>query len=523
MLQNIQEGSGGKDSAAISGTTMRPDLKTLKKASCDLKCFKSMRHTKKILFPLKQIGAVPGIDVRDHFLTRCEMVCCLGYDLSTVLPHHASYIVNDASCLCQVEERYRNCTFPLAVSVVLSGKYEDNLDKGDDVIYIGQGGNDYKGKCKQTHNQVMARGNLALKNNYEQDVSVRLIRGHTSEEGKPGKTYTYDGLYKVVLGRERCFQIYCFKFHLKRLEGQPPLTTKQVTYCKGHVPERLAKLHGLVCNDISGGEEAIPIPATNLIDPPLAPKGNLDVVDEFSEMHAGFKYCKSMKLAKNVKLPVRASGCGCEGTCTNPKICHCAKLNGVDFQYVSRDGGRLVMPKSIVYECGPLCGCGDGCANKSSQRGIKYLLEVFRTPNKGWAVTMHGLDGRERRIGDAAASSLPHTQADKEQSESARLDKVTDEDLESKTEFCIDAGKVGNVARFINHSFDGNLFIQSVLSSHEDVKLSQLMLFASENIPPLQELTYDYGYEVDSVFNADGSIRVIVCHCNAADCRKRIC
>ncbi|XP_026388848.1 histone-lysine N-methyltransferase, H3 lysine-9 specific SUVH4-like isoform X5 [Papaver somniferum] len=38
-----------------------------------------------------------------------------------------------------------------------------------------------------------------------------------------------------------------FKFCLKQLQGQPPLTTKQVQYCKAHVPNRIAELHGLVC------------------------------------------------------------------------------------------------------------------------------------------------------------------------------------------------------------------------------------------------------------------------------------
>ncbi|RZC85109.1 hypothetical protein C5167_047893 [Papaver somniferum] len=196
---------------------------------------------------------------------------------------------------------------------------------------------------------MMSRGNLALKNNYNQDVFARLIRGHISEDGKPGRFYTFDGLYKVI------------KYWAEK--GTTKFTVK---YCKGHVPNRIAELHRFVCqvedkkNRTSIGERckhrevfldlmpmtyriAILITATNLIDPPLAPK---------------------------------------ERTCNNTRICGCAKLNGVDFPYVSRDGGRLFVPKSIVYEC----GCGDGCAKKSSERGIKYRLEVFHTTSKGWGV-----------------------------------------------------------------------------------------------------------------------------------------
>ena len=39
---------------------------------------------------------------------------------------------------------------------------------------------------------------------------------------------------------------------------------------------------------------------------------------------------------------------------------------------------RLIEAKDVVYECGPNCGCGLGCVNPTSQRGIKYRLEVQR-------------------------------------------------------------------------------------------------------------------------------------------------
>jgi euchromatic histone-lysine N-methyltransferase len=58
-------------------------------------------------------------------------------------------------------------------------------------------------------------------------------------------------------------------------------------------------------------------------------------------------------------------------------------------------------------------------------------------------------------------------------------------------EYCIDAGSVGNVARFINHSCNPNLFVQCVLISHKDVKLAKVMLFAADTILPLQ-VSYFY-------------------------------
>ncbi|KAF5735864.1 histone-lysine N-methyltransferase H3 lysine-9 specific SUVH4 isoform X1 [Tripterygium wilfordii] len=52
--------------------------------------------------------------------------------------------------------------------------------------------------------------------------------------------------------------------------------------------------------------------------------------------------------------------------------------------------------------------------------------------------------------------------------------------------------------------------------------MARVMLFAADNIPPLQELTYDYGYALDSVHGPDGNIKQLACYCGAADCRKRL-
>lgn len=54
-------------------------------------------------------------------------------------------------------------TLPLATVIVISGQYEDDLDNCEDVVYTGQGGNDLLGRKCQIKDQVMERGNLALK------------------------------------------------------------------------------------------------------------------------------------------------------------------------------------------------------------------------------------------------------------------------------------------------------------------------------------------------------------------------
>lgn len=87
--------------------------------------------------------------------------------------------------------------FPLAVAIVLSGQYEDDVDNSEEIVYTGQGGHDLLGNKRQIKDQVMKSGNLALKNNMNQLLPIRVIRGNKCPNSITGRVYTYDGLYKV--------------------------------------------------------------------------------------------------------------------------------------------------------------------------------------------------------------------------------------------------------------------------------------------------------------------------------------
>ncbi|KAF3644225.1 hypothetical protein T459_03735 [Capsicum annuum] len=113
----------------------------------------------------------------------------------------------------------------------------------------------------------------------------------------------------------------------------------------------------------------------------------------------GFTYTRGIIYAKGINLPSAPTGCNYCGSCLNPRICSCAKLNGSDFPYVHKYGGRrvqccirlleiLIEPKAGVFECGLNCGCGPAYVNRTFQKGLRYRLEVFRTPNKGWGVRL---------------------------------------------------------------------------------------------------------------------------------------
>jgi len=72
------------------------------------------------------------------------------------------------------------------------------------------------------------------------------------------------------------------------------------------------------------------------------------------------------------------------------------------------------------------------------------------------------------------------------------LHPENDSEAPPAPEYCIDASSIGNFARFINHSCQPNLFVQCILSSHNDVKLAKVMLFAADTILPLQVNGFDF-------------------------------
>ncbi|KAL8482835.1 hypothetical protein ACS0TY_025756 [Phlomoides rotata] len=520
-----------KKSSSKSKTEDTAQESKRKVARPDLKATSEMKKNNTILYSEKRFGVLPGIDVGQRFFSRAEMA-------AVGIHHHWQSGIDYIGKFSRKSTKdFENYKFPLAVSIVLSGQYEDDQDNCEEIVYTGQGGNNFLGDKTQVRDQVLERGNLALKNSMQQSVPVRVVRGHKCKDSIVQKVYTYDGLYKVAKywAEKGVAGFTIYKFQLKRLEGQSPLTTKEVYFTRGRKSQSISKSRGLVSEDISEGLENFPIPVTNLVDPPNLP--------------AAFVYIKDIKFGENLSVPTNIpTGCNCQGTCTNPKSCACAKLNGGDFPYVHKNEGRLVEPKAVVFECGPNCRCGPDCVNRTSQKGLKFRLEVFRTPNKGWGVrswdnipsgapiceyvgllrrtddlspatdnsyvfdidclqTMKGLEGRESRLRDV---SLP-----------SHLQKDCEEASES-VPFCIDAGETGNVARFINHSCEPNLFVQCVLSNHHDFKLARVMLIAADNIPPLKELTYDYNYEVDSVLDRDGNIQQMSCFCEADTCRKRL-
>ncbi|MFC1942851.1 YDG/SRA domain-containing protein [Chloroflexota bacterium] len=132
-------------------------------------------------------------------------------------------VLHDAN----VHRGLMNGIAPQGASIVLSGGYIDDEDAGDVIIYTGEGGRD-PNSGRQISDQSFTGGNYNLAHNASLGNPIRVTRGHKLDSPfSPAQGYRYDGLYRIddywsEKGRDG-FSVW--RFHLTRLEGQPPLGT----------------------------------------------------------------------------------------------------------------------------------------------------------------------------------------------------------------------------------------------------------------------------------------------------------
>ncbi|KAF9785453.1 PUA-like domain-containing protein [Thelephora terrestris] len=131
-----------------------------------------------------------------------------------------------------------------AYSIVMSGGYEDDHDRGETILYTGTGGfgeekkfgggGNSWGRNIQTEDQTFEhRDNKALRISFELGKPVRVIRGSNLQTVyAPPDGYRYDGLYKVTkayMDKSKDGLYEVCRFELKREPGQPPIR-KRVYY-----------------------------------------------------------------------------------------------------------------------------------------------------------------------------------------------------------------------------------------------------------------------------------------------------
>lgn len=452
------------------------------------------------------VGHVPGVRVGDWYSFTYELL------LIGLHKHLRGNICHLSSSSEAAKTKYRNQS--VACSILVG---ENDKINGDKLMFIGQGG-----KQKQSRAET---GNLALMNSCNLELPVRVIRREKDTGSDTGQRFTYYGLYKVTKffldTGPHGHPVY--KFFLLRDGNQPGLETI--------LPQLsdLASSPGvLLTADVSDGVEQTPVRVVNAFDDSAPDK---------------FRYITSVVYPnqRDTHL-VQSQRCDCVYTC-GEGVCTCVKRNSGGVSAYN-DDGHLIRVRNIVYECGPFCNCSiTACRNRVSQKGLRWRLEVFRTMAKGWGVRtlefipsgsflceltgelLTATAAAERENDEYLFNLDFHSNArarNRQASKSSKGKDPVEASEQAQVHYVIDCRLSGNVARFINHCCQPNLFVQGVLHDHVDLNRGHIVLFAGEDIAAQTELSYDYGYELDSVRDGQGKVVSKKCHCGARFCRGRM-
>ncbi|KAN0093064.1 PUA-like domain containing protein [Tylopilus felleus] len=147
----------------------------------------------------RTFGHIPGVPLFTHFKNRDELM--------------------KAGVHSQKQAGIHGDSKEGAFSICISEGYEDNVDRGDTIVYVGSGGQNLQGE--QIGNQSMEDSrNKSLQISSQTRRPVRVIRGKSkSNFYSPSSGYRYDGLYLVDSAVERqgkSGHTMCF-FELSRL------------------------------------------------------------------------------------------------------------------------------------------------------------------------------------------------------------------------------------------------------------------------------------------------------------------
>ncbi|XP_073157874.1 histone-lysine N-methyltransferase, H3 lysine-9 specific SUVH5-like [Henckelia pumila] len=449
----------------------------------------------------KPFGHIPGIEIGDTFRFRAQ--------LAVVGLHRQMMCGIDYVTIG--DEKFATC-------VVDSGRYENEAKPNDSLIYSGQGGNPKL--VDKAADQKLIKGNLAMVNSMEMRYPVRVIRkrmtgmeshvfGHFNDSKY---LYLYDGLYMVTnywQDRDENGSLV-FKFELTRMPGQPRPRQTVAKYGKF-----LPRKEICIIYDVSQGLENRPIRVMNGIDdlrpPPFAYINKII----YPEWYRG----------------VESVGCDCVNGCSDSHQCPCVVRNGGEIPF--NEKGSIVRSRTIVYECGPNCKCPPSCMSRVSQHGPRIQLEIFKTKERGWGLRTRDYVTSGSFICEYIGELLQEKEAEQRIGEDEYLFDIGDGheeygELEGLVDsgnhdvFAIDAGKFGNVGRFVKHSCSPNMYAQEVLYDHYDKKMPHIMFFATRNIPALHELTCNYNYKIDRVCDVNGNIKKKHCFCGSRNCKGRM-
>lgn len=206
------------------------------------------------------------------------------------------------------------------------------------------------------------------------------------------------------------------------------------------------------------------------------------------------------------------AGCKCISDCWN---CPCtrASRNYVDDRIIE---SKLAGP---IVECNSFCSCGEDCGNRVVQKGPLDSLTVIEAGEKGLALVTEKLIRKGQFICEYAGEVIGIIEARRRIENNKRENGmnyvlvVSEHIADRAIVTCIDPKYFGNIGRYCNHSCEPSAALVPV---RVESPMPRLCLFATRDIEPGDEVTFNYaaGIDNDSVRNYSDT----VCLCGSTNC-----
>ncbi|KAH9397176.1 Histone-lysine N-methyltransferase [Tyrophagus putrescentiae] len=327
-------------------------------------------------------------------------------------------------------------------------------------------------------------------------------------------------------------------------QGDLELDLDHFTFAEGfHLKRQTVGNAHTYCPDVSCGREERPVSAINQVDE--------------RSFQFDFQYVAARRFFNQspggVHLEDFRVSCSCPegGDCGEAEACACRMLTRTDNCGMSGYSYKRLMTKHDfgVFECNAGCRCGPRCLNRVVGNGVRAQLQAFATRRKGWGVralhfiprgsfvcVYHGqilTDDQANLVAkDYYLAALDHIEVAVESAgDSARRgggSRVDPEEVKQNLSrsamfgqarpHVVDGSRYTNVGRFFNHSCAPNMFIQNVFLETHDLRFSHLAYFTSVDVAPMEELTWDYNWQI----NRELDRQPVYCNCLDLRCAFRL-
>lgn len=228
-----------------------------------------------------------------------------------------------------------------------------------------------------------------------------------------------------------------------------------------------------------------------------------DGSDEFKEL-------------KELYNSIIVNNCECENCCD--KCSHGENYRFDDEELVLKEDRRC---EDLIYECSEACNCLR-CFNKLVQYGPRCEMKIVNYDTKGFGLVSTKEIKKGSFICEYAGEILTKSEATRRDHQNQTIKKMNyifclneiNSSTGSAIQTFIDPSLRGNIGRYINHSCDANC---DIISVRVDNIIPKIAIFANRHIPPLAEITFNYGhFEQEHKINKDNKK---LCFCKSYNCQ----